>query len=289
MTILIDDREGSQDLAQIEPIRSMDHCLCRLSSDNESSADVAFSGNGPSGSLMIGIELKSIDDLISSSRNNRLQATQIPQMIQDGYAVRWLLHYGEYRPSLKLYRTSKGKCFNAIEIYREATSTRRAGWYTHKINDEPVMYSTIHAFLAGPALYSAGFQSMRVNTLHEAAVWIATLYSTWQKEYADHKSLRCLDQSQDPASRYRRESSELFEVGLRDTSDPKLQTRIKYAALANGFGYEKALALARHFQSVRDMINASPDEIAEITTTSVRGQQRKIGKVLAKSREESLT
>lgn len=289
MTILIDDREGSQSLAQIEPIRSMDHCLCRLSSDSESSADVAFSGNGPSGSLMIGIELKSIDDLISSLWSKRLQATQIPRMIQDGYSVRWLLHYGQYRPSLKLHTTSKGKHFNAIEIYREATSTRRANWYTHKINNEPVPYGYVHSFLAGPTLASAGFQSARVNTIHEAAVWIATLYSTWQKEYADHKSLRCLDQSQDPGSRYRRESSELFEIGLRDTNDSRLQTRIKYAALATGFGYEKALALARHFQSVREMINASPEEISEILTTSVKGQQRKIGKVLAKSREESLT
>ena len=73
--MLIDDRAGSRDLIKYEPVRSTGE-LCRLDS-----ADVCLTGNGPNDAVLIGVEVKSIWDLISSINTGRLQATQIPAML----------------------------------------------------------------------------------------------------------------------------------------------------------------------------------------------------------------
>jgi hypothetical protein len=68
-----------------------------------SSGDVSFIGEGTHGPISIGIEVKSISDLITSIQTGRLQDTQIINGMLNDYDIegRWILHYGLYRPSPK--------------------------------------------------------------------------------------------------------------------------------------------------------------------------------------------
>src|SRR3990167_1311571 len=86
--ILVDNRAGSVDLAKYPVLQPM--TLCQLDS-----GDVCFSGHGPDGDESIGIELKSIDDLVGSLDTGRMQ-TQLRRMTVD-YTRVYLLFYGEYR------------------------------------------------------------------------------------------------------------------------------------------------------------------------------------------------
>ena len=69
MTILIDNRKGSAELAKY-----IDSPTKLLTLEY---ADFAFQGNGPNGQVSIGIERKSIRDLISSILTGRLSGHQL--------------------------------------------------------------------------------------------------------------------------------------------------------------------------------------------------------------------
>jgi ERCC4-type nuclease len=89
--ILVDHAVGSVEL--IEP-------LCRMGLPAEKIVqpfgDVAFEGKGAGGkSVMVGIELKTVGDLISSLRSNRIN-DQLQGLIQT-YDHRWLVIEGEWR------------------------------------------------------------------------------------------------------------------------------------------------------------------------------------------------
>lgn len=222
MTVLIDDRAGSQDLIDFPPL---DECgeLTRLDS-----GDVMIVGNGPDGPLLIGVEVKSIFDLISSANTGRLQSTQIPAMV-DEYDVTWVLHYGKYQSSPR---------DGSLQILRGKR------WRNHRIGDRPVPYGYIEALLL--TLTAAGVHVKRVIDIREAAEWIGVLYRWWSKPWSKHRGLRTFDNSRD--------------LGLMPGMDAGLMMRARVAAQLPGVGFERALSAARHFTSIQDMINAGPDE-----------------------------
>lgn len=238
--ILIDDRAGSKDLVSHSPLDELG-TLCRLDS-----ADVAFPGNGPGGAITVGVEVKSIFDLISSADTGRLQATQLPAMQRDYDAI-YLLYYGLYRPhpnnhSLQLYRRGK--------------------WVNHSLGKRAVPYGYVESFLL--TLESTGLHTKRTGSIEEAAQWLGCLYRWWSKPWSKHRGLHTFDNSRNLA---------MPEVS------PELRIRARVAAQLPGVGYEKAMAAARHFATVSEMVNASADDWQEVPG---------IGKVLAKSIRRSL-
>src|SRR5687768_7510751 len=119
--ILIDDRSGSREFLSYPPLDRYS-TLCRLSTGNTKSADIAFLANGPTGPEMLGIEIKSIDDLVDSLESARLQGMdgQMEQMRKDySPGFRWLLIYGQYRPSTEFVITQEGKPSYLLQIYRD--------------------------------------------------------------------------------------------------------------------------------------------------------------------------
>ena len=66
--ILIDDRAGSAPFASIPPLCDCS-VLCHLDS-----ADAMITGNGPDDStVLVGVEIKSIPDLLSSMQSGRIR------------------------------------------------------------------------------------------------------------------------------------------------------------------------------------------------------------------------
>ena len=87
--MIVDDRAGSRELVFISPHDEI-ACLSRLEA-----GDVSITGNGPTGLLSIGVEVKSVDDLLQSEGNGRLR-DQLESMLK-AYDVNWLLTHGQYR------------------------------------------------------------------------------------------------------------------------------------------------------------------------------------------------
>lgn len=228
----IDPRTGSRDLVNYPPLSS----LARLTRLN--SADVRFVGQGPDSTpILIGIELKSILNLVSSISSGQLQSHQIPNMLVD-YDVRWLLYYGAHRSSPR----------NDLQI-----PTKNNKWRNYKQGKSSVPYGYVYAFLSSPSFTNTGFFSQRVSNVQEAASWIGVLYRTWQKPYHKHSSMKRLAR---------------IDYSLMPTANPdvdrSLLQRAKIAQAIEGLGYERAMAAANHFPTPRAMLSASAGEWSRV-------------------------
>jgi hypothetical protein len=296
--ILIDDRAGSKELIHYPPLNNPNLSeLCRLSKDNTKSADVAFLANGPFGPEMLGIEVKSIDDLVESLFTARLQGMdgQLQQMVDDySPGFRWLLIYGQYRPSPDYILTADKKPSYSLQVYRDNSHRRdrRSGWFTKKLSaggDKPVPYGFVEGFLSGPALPSIGFQYHRVNDIEEAAKWVYILYHTWTKEWNQHKALRTMSKVGQINGFKNGDSNRL--ISANDTScdskmDEQFKLRARFANLFTGMGYERSIAVSKYFEgkSIEDMVNAGVSEWAEVEIESKSGSRVvRLGTTIAKS------
>lgn len=238
--LFIDDRAGSCDLMRYEPVRSIGE-LCRLES-----GDAMAVGNGANGPVLVGVEVKSLYDLISSAETGRLQATQIPAMLTT-YDVNWLLYFGAYR----------------IGICDRLETRRGRDWRPVKLGSRECPYGYVEGIVFDLAMLNV--HTRHVSDMREAAVWLGRLHRWWTKPWDKHKGMRVLDKS--------------HGVSLMPHMDAATLQRVKIANALPGIGFERAMAAADHFVSVRGMINADVGEWEEVEG---------IGKVIAKAVVEAV-
>lgn len=324
--MLIDYREGSYLLALYEPIRSAlpmcascggqgyiidgSHCLidhvscpdCRATGRQLctlNSGDVAIPGNGSSGHVLVGVEVKTFSDLISSMDSGRLQATQIPAMCEDYPDERWILVIGDYRPSpadnALQTRISQFECFGGghtgdaktrrfYENYKRNPPCPKCGgpskriwsdWTDYTFGGGTRPYSFLESFLSGPSLSRYGFRAKSVPDYETAAVWLATISASWSKPYSSHRSMKVMDESR--------------RVVKHPMMDVRQHARIEHAMKLPGVGYELASEMAKTFMTVRQMYNADTDTLAEIATTSSKGRKVRMGKTRADAIDKYLS
>lgn len=273
--LLIDDRAGSKSLISLPPLNSCTSPSCHgtfrlvthtegnfyiCSSNDQSheplsslcrldSADVAFTGNAAHGPILIGIELKSITDLLSSAATGRLQATQLPAMLAT-YDLSYLLYYGNYRPdrngNLQLERGTGSKT-----------------WRTWRQGSKLIPYSYLESFLM--TVSALGVTIKHCASINDCALWIALAYKWWTKPWLKHRGLRTFDNTRN--------------VTLLPGEDSRTLLRAKVAAQLPGIGFERAITVARSFTSIREMVCASRERWEQIEG---------IGKVIANSVQESV-
>lgn len=230
--MIIDDRAGSRELVLIPPLDEI-ACLSRLES-----GDVAITGNGPTGLLSVGVEVKSVGDLLQSEGNGRLR-DQFESMLK-AYDVNWLLTYGQYR-------AGPG---NRLEIMR-------GRWRTHRIGSHDVPYGYLEGVLLTANV--AGISHKHVYDEEQAAAWLAVLERWWEKPWTKHRSFHKFNRAGDH--------------GILPDIAPDMLQRMRIAADLPGVGWERALAAAVSFPSVREMVNATESEWCDVPG---------IGKVIAK-------
>lgn len=310
--ILIDSAAGSKELIKYPPLDNPSiACLSNLavSSDTKSSADVCFAGNGPEGKkIVVGIELKSLSDLLASTDNGRLQDTQIPALISE-YDVCWIVYYGEYRcneagnieiPSVPVFK--KGKDRLDRDQYFWATKGNYAGpflsrpeaerdfhlnsrkWVEYTfIGKKPMKYGYLEKALI--SYHEAGVHSKHVASTSDAAQWIGCLHRWWSKDYHKHSVFRTFDKSSRRPSLMPGVSSEMRII-------------MDFADRIPGIDYERAYRIAEHFDSVIQMVNADVSEwmkipgigktIAKLAVETMRKEKKNKGKrEIEESREEN--
>lgn len=279
--ILIDDRAGSKELIRYTPLSNPSlACLCQLGNGSHSSADVCFTGKGPEGNISIGIEYKSLSDLLTSIHSGRLQSTQFQSMSEE-YDICVLLYYGQYRcgsnGSLEIYNPSiiqdkgswywyvKGIPYQGPYPSKDSALTAQRndsrGWsqYTH-IGGKPIPYGYLESALISCS--RVGVWVKHLTRPEDCAQWIGVMYRSWQKEYTSHKFFRTFDKSSNKSP------------ALMPGFDPALKQKLDFAKEFPGMGFERALAAARYFPSAQDMFNAEVGDWMKVPG---------IGKVIAKS------
>lgn len=224
LIILIDNRAGSFDLVQYFPPESCQ--LTRLTS-----GDAAFFGYGPDGpyTLPVGIELKSIGDILACFYTGRFLNGQLPGMTEL-YRRIYLVIYGDWRDGAD----------GLLETL--AWTDGKPTWVTMR---PKTLYRAFDNWL-NSITESTNVIVKRAITKKEAAAQIWDLYSFWSKDYEQHKSLFRFDKSHIPPTIKR----------------PSLKRLI--LGLLPGVGWKKSGPADEHFKSIVELVMAEEDEWIKI-------------------------
>ena len=222
--LFVDDRQGSSELIPLLGLLAVETRL--------ESGDVVWSGQGPDGDLLIGVEVKKIGDLLSSETTGRLAATQIPRML-NRYQQVWLLTVGEYRAG----RSGR------LEIRGS-----HGGWYPYRIGPRPVPYGYLEAFLV--EIQVLGVHIKQVYDNRAAAQWLVCAHNWWQKPWEKHRAMRKLDRS--------------GEQALMPGMDGNTEQMVKLAAQLPNIGWERAWAAAQCFAHPHAMFSSSAHQWEEV-------------------------
>lgn len=226
--VIVDKRDGSRGLAYCAAL--LDHCQL----DTLEFGDVMLTGHGPDPekSITIGVEVKSVHDLLQSISTGRLAGHQIPGMVKS-YDHCWLLIYGNARPGADNY----------LEVNRQGR------WQHFRLGRNPVPWSYLEGFLLTAQLFSP----IRIKWVYnedEAAKWISVFDRWLSKKWDQHKGLQVFNESQAQAA--------------PPGADPVEAQIAKIAAQLPGVGWTRAWGAARHFDSIEQMMEASMLEWQEI-------------------------
>lgn len=217
--IYVDGRVGSRDLA--EPLRKRGLAVEVTQLEY---GDASFIGNGAEGPIPIGIEIKTIGDLLGCIADKRFAGHQLPGL-KDSFACVYLLIEGIW---------SEGKQGELLVNGRPVSWGKR-GW----------QYAQVDGFVTSMQ-ERARIHVWRTATRHETVAFVHGRYSWWtSKEYDEHDSHLALHTTQVPV--LRKPSTAEGWRRLR---------RMQVAAQLPGIGAGRAEKVADRFASIREMVNA---------------------------------
>lgn len=224
--VLIDGRIGSRELLQGLRGLGVD---CDLAGKLD--ADFQFTGEGPTGPILLGCERKEIQDLLNSKREHRLAGHQLRPMT-DCYDRVYLIVEGYWR---------RGRGTGLIE-------TRNGTWQTARGR---VYYAEIVHFLDRLAEWG-GIRVVRTSDEEETAGFIAELYREWQEPYAVREQKLQVIYAPGPDTREKR--------GHR-ASVFRRKATLKEKWVHDLPGIEgRSIEIAKHFGSAREVANADVEQ-----------------------------
>ena len=238
--LLIDRREGSHDL--VKPLLAMGLPIEEVTLDF---GDIAFTGRGNGGKpVEIGVEFKTLSELCSALRTERLTGHQLPGM-RKTFDYSWLLIEGElmFNPKGQLLRPSKFR-------------SRKP-----KLMEGSIGISEFNKRLLGLHI-SGGLTPWMTRNRAETLQWIAALYRTWtDKDLNQHDS----------------HIGMYVAPTLVPISDER-QALCRYP----GVGMAVSKAAIDKFKTVRRASNATVHEWAGLQTIDRAGKSRKFGEKMAR-------
>jgi ERCC4-type nuclease len=220
--LLLDDRTGSGDLLPaLQSLVGKEVSLERLEF-----GDAAFVGNKGEEVVSVGIEIKTLSDMIQCILNGRFAGHQLPGLTQDFDYV-MLIVEGEFRPD---------ESTGVLQYLRK-------GKFWSYVNQGPrrFMYRELDKFFM-TLEFKVGVIYRNTQDRRETAQVVADAYKWWQQGWDEHKSHTGFNRSRDAVT----------------LAHPDLIACV--AKELPGIGDKKARDAAAHFESVRAMINADVDE-----------------------------
>lgn len=225
--ILVDDQSGSKDLFPYVNKLTTSVLLTRI---DPPFGDIAWYGNGPEGPLRVGVEYKTIDDVLDCIDTGRLAGHQIIGMTQN-YDRRYLLVEGRIRVDRDTGIIQKWRA----DCWQDILKQGRGFLY----RDLEHWYTTLEE--------QAQFRVVKTFDKHESARWVWTKYTWYTKEWSDHTALQ-----------------KFYVAPLPNVVFTKPGVIRRVANQLSNIGWDKSITVEARFKSVREMINANEQTWAGI-------------------------
>lgn len=211
--------------------------------------DFSFSGSGPKGIVRVGIERKTINEIVEALPDNRMVGHQLPGLLGSVEGRRrfdyvYLIVEGHYYPDV---RTGIVKCRK-----REVGH----GYTRH-------LYESVEKFLATLELHGQIRVRKTSGKVHTAYL-VAALYRWFQKDWYSHKSAYKVEEDKPE----------------RAILEQRTYDRKTYAQWP-GVGWVRSGMVDRHFACVKDAACAGISEWRKISWITRRGKRMSIGPVTA--------
>lgn len=212
--ITLDRRAGSYELSASMPLE-----IVRIG--HLEFGDASFMGNGPGGPVLVGVERKTVRDLLHSTDSGRLQGHQIPGLLRS-YNYVYIVVEG-------IFRSNR----DGILEYN-----RGGAWYRIVAGKRSYMASSLYNLMNTLSLLS-GIVILQTQDSRTTANLITNLYRWWQKPWSKHTGHVGFQIDPHPVELH---------------GKPSLLRRM--AKELPGIGWEKSKAVAEHFKTVRGMVLA---------------------------------
>ena len=138
--------------------------------------DFCFDGKGPEGDIVIGVERKTLHDMMACIQDARFAGHQLPGM-KALYTIRILMVEGHWRP-----HDENGML---MEGFNGGTS-----WGVFRGRQGRQMYSSLYRYLISVSL--SGCLVMHSRDMHHTARNLCELYAYFQKPWNQHTSLKAI-------------------------------------------------------------------------------------------------
>lgn len=218
--IYVDDRQGSgsgpNDITKLlSKKKKIEYEKVRLEY-----GDVVFDGNGPNGPIKIGIEIKTIGDLVNSMITGRLVSKQLPELTEH-CDFTFLLVVGETRENHGLLEERKNEF-----------------WFPVNYAGRNTTFSAYQSFLLALQV-GFGCNLLYADDLVSSVDIIVNTYRWFNKDWEDHTTLHSIHEVPKPN-----------KYATKPTLVEEMASRIR------GVGWKTAREIGRVFPTPEDMILA---------------------------------
>lgn len=240
--IIVDSRTGSKEL--LPYIRNF-----KVKSELSSLlfGDSCFEGNGPKGKIMVGVERKTLHDMLHCIDDSRYSAYQRPGM-QAMYDQSYLLVEGLWKPHENGFLMEG---FNG------------SSWGPCRYRSKPVLYSKLRRYLFSMSLSNVTVLYSR--DIVQTAFDMCELFHYYQKKWDQHTSLLetqklNLPSLQGKASLVRKWAADIDDVGVKfsESAEGIFKTPLKLAQSSEldwmrvkGIGVATAQSIIRQIWGIR--------------------------------------
>lgn len=187
--------------------------------------DFAFDGNGPGGAICIGIERKSLHDMLHCIEDSRYSAHQKVGMAQM-YQKQYLIVEGYWKANHEGFLLESRDDGN--------------GWFFCKVRSSRILYSKLYRYLL--SVSGSGVEVLHSRDLFQTAYNVCETYHYWQKPWASHTS-----QLQSQVLNIPSLSGKVGLVGM-------------WAADIDGVGVKHRMAAERYFKTPVELAIAEPED-----------------------------
>lgn len=200
--ILIDNRVGSKELLEI---------IRRIGLEAETThleyGDACFTGNGPNGTVMVGVERKTLNDMLQCIEDARYSERQLPGM-RKLYSLCFLALEG-------LWAAGNGNGFDGV-LMQGFRGGQSWGPLRHRTS-RTTAYSKLFRYLVSVSM--ADVRILYPPDIFQTAYQICELYQYFQKPWHKHTSLLSIQKPNIPTltgkpSLVRRWAESIDDVGV---------------------------------------------------------------------------